>query len=177
MRLRPVTGDGSAKRPRLADNEHLQDEETLWYVDMGTVLKHRCILDVDCMHDGFLPKMVTTPQGSTSTLPVSSFPGRANSVGNQVLPKGNTLLGTSSTKSSCSAWQRVYDVDAGGVRGGGGRGPRRCDVNPLQSVKSKLTQSTLFRVMCWGVKRVQMANGRSFWLFGKEVASKQRNQG
>mmetsp|Transcript_18702 Transcript_18702/g.42542 ORF Transcript_18702/g.42542 Transcript_18702/m.42542 type:complete len:104 (+) Transcript_18702:882-1193(+) len=37
--------------------------------------------------------MATTSQGSIGALPASSFPERVNSVGNQVLTKGNSLLG------------------------------------------------------------------------------------
>ena len=66
----------------------------LWYVDMGKVMKHFCIgPDVDRKLYGYLPKMATTSQGSIGALPASSFSERVNSVGNQVLTKGSTLLG------------------------------------------------------------------------------------
>mmetsp|Transcript_18703 Transcript_18703/g.42544 ORF Transcript_18703/g.42544 Transcript_18703/m.42544 type:complete len:135 (+) Transcript_18703:1141-1545(+) len=66
----------------------------LWYVDMGKVMTHLCIgPDVGRKLYGFLPKMATTSQGSIGALPASSFPERVNSVGNQVLTKGNSLLG------------------------------------------------------------------------------------
>jgi hypothetical protein len=66
----------------------------LWCVDMGKVMKHFCIgPDVDRKLYGYLPKMATTSQGSIGALPASSFSERVNSVGNQVLTKGSTLLG------------------------------------------------------------------------------------
>ena len=66
----------------------------LLYVDMGKVMKHFCIgPDVDRKLYGYLPKMATTSQGSIGALPASSFSERVNSVGNQVLTKGSTLLG------------------------------------------------------------------------------------
>ena len=37
--------------------------------------------------------MATTSQGSIGALPASSFSERVNSVGNQILTKGSTLLG------------------------------------------------------------------------------------
>ena len=61
---------------------------------MGRVVVHLCLgPDVDRRPCGFLPKMATTSHGPVGALPACSFPGRANSVGNRVLTKGNSLLG------------------------------------------------------------------------------------
>ena len=61
---------------------------------MGKVMTHLClVLDPDRKLYGFLPKMATTSQGSIGALPASSFAERANSVGKQILTKGNSLLG------------------------------------------------------------------------------------
>jgi hypothetical protein len=65
----------------------------LWYVDMGKVMTHLCLVpDPDRKLYGFLPKMATTSQGSIGALPASSYAERVNSVGNQILTKGNSLL-------------------------------------------------------------------------------------
>ena len=63
-------------------------------VHMGKVMKHVCIgLDVDHKLHGHLPKMATTSQCYVDALQASCFPEGVNSVGNQILAKGSTLLG------------------------------------------------------------------------------------
>ena len=66
----------------------------LWHVDMGKVMKHLCLgPDPNRELYGFLPKMATTSQGSIGALPASSYAERVNSVANQILTVGNSVLG------------------------------------------------------------------------------------
>ena len=67
----------------------------LWYVDMGKAIKHLCIdADPDRVLYGYLPKMATTSRGAIGALLAVSFCERINSVANQVVTKGNSVLGT-----------------------------------------------------------------------------------
>ena len=65
----------------------------LWYVDMAAVLKY-LFTDPTLAQFGYLTKMATTSRGSIAALLAVSFCERINSVANQVMTKGNTLLGT-----------------------------------------------------------------------------------
>ena len=86
-----VTLDLGLKAPKNGVKHGIME---LWYVNMGKVVKYLCVdPDMDRKLYGYLPKMATTSQGSIGALPASSFPERVNSVGNQVLTKGNSLLG------------------------------------------------------------------------------------
>ena len=62
---------------------------------MGLVLKH-VFINADKSHRlfGYLPKMATTSKGSIAANTAVSFCERINSVANQVVTKGNTLLGS-----------------------------------------------------------------------------------
>ena len=71
------------------------DVMELWYVDKGKVIKHLCIdADPDRVLYGYLPKMATTSRGAIGALLAVSFCERINSVANQVVTKGNSVLGT-----------------------------------------------------------------------------------
>ena len=63
----------------------------LWKADMGKVLKH-LLTDPTRVQFGYLTKMATTSKGSIAAVMAVSFCERINSVANQVVTKGNTLL-------------------------------------------------------------------------------------
>ena len=65
----------------------------LWYVDISAELKNM-FTDPTLAQFGYLTKMATTSRGSIAALLAVSFCERINSVANQVMTKGNTLLGT-----------------------------------------------------------------------------------
>lgn len=66
----------------------------LWFVDMGKVIVHLCIKpDKNRKIYGLIPKMPASSRGNIAAVPASSFPERINSIGNQVLTKGNSVLG------------------------------------------------------------------------------------
>jgi hypothetical protein len=66
----------------------------LFNVDMDKVMKRLCIgPDANSELYGYLAKMAATSRGSIGALMADGFAERANSAGNAVLTKDNSLLG------------------------------------------------------------------------------------